>query len=113
MENKETIWDMAMEHAKKGRSHAQKKLDLSKELLMTFSNQKSLLSSKKIERFIIFITFITLTIIYIAKNLHEMDSMEFIEVIGIWLAYGGYNSFMNMKDKTINQSSEPTDPPSS
>ena len=97
---------MAMEHAKKDKKDEKKKIDFSKELLMTFSNQKSLLSSKKIERFVVFFTFLILTVIYLSLNIREMEAMQFIEVVGLWLAYGGYNSFMNIKDKKIEQSSE-------
>lgn len=103
-ENKETIWDMAVEHAKKEKKHQPKNINFSRELLMTFSNQKSLLSSKKIERFVIFVTFLVLTVVYIVKNMQEMNSMEFIEVIGLWLAYGGYNSFMNIRDRKVDSS---------
>lgn len=72
-----------------------------KEILFTFSNKNSLLSSKKIERFIVFVVFIILTILYISFHLKTMDALSFIEVVGIWLSYGGVNSFLIQKDKKI------------
>ena len=112
--NNQTIWEMAMENAKNEpkKSTKQKKVNLSKELLMTFSNQKSLISSKKVERFLVFIVFIGLTIFYVVKNIEEMHATEFIEVIGIWLAYGGYNSFMNFKDKKVEDTTPSEEEPS-
>ncbi len=113
MEKKQTIWDMAIENAsrekpkQKQTATQEKKINYKKELIMTFSNQKSLFSSKKIERFVVFITFLVLSVVFIAMNIHEMESMEFIEVIGLWLAYGGYNSFMNLRDKKGTQSASP------
>jgi len=76
-------------------------VDYWKEFIYTFSNNKSLFSSKKIERFVVFNTFLILTIIYVIKNIDTMDSMSFIEIIGVWLFYGGYNSMMNLKDRKL------------
>ncbi len=77
------------------------KIDYFKEFVYTFSNRKSLFSSKKIERFIVFNVFLVLTIIYVVKNINTLDSMSFIEIIGVWLFYGGYNSLMNLRDKKL------------
>jgi len=115
MEKKQTIWDMAMENANVEKpkqpqvASQKKKIDYKKELIMTFSNQKSLFSSKKIERFVVFFTFLILSVVFISLNIHEMESMEFIEVIGLWLAYGGYNSFMNLKDRKGSQAANTDD----
>lgn len=76
------------------------------EVIMTFSNNKSLLSSKKIERFIVFNCFLVLTIYYVFINIDEIETRSFIEIIGVWLFYGGYNSFMSLRDKKLNNSSE-------
>lgn len=113
MQKKETIYDMAMSGARKrhgARPGQEKSINYWRELVMTFSNQKSLFSSKKIERFIVFWTFLALTVYYIVKNIHEMDSLEFVEVIGLWLAYGGYNSMLNLRDRKIDVS-HPQAPP--
>jgi len=71
------------------------------EIIMTFSNTKSKLSSKKIERFIVFNVFLVITVYYIFKNVDDLDARSFIEIIGVWLFYGGYNSFMNLRDKKL------------
>jgi len=92
---RESIYEMAKRNAPK----AKEKIDYWHEIVMTFSNRKSLFSSKKIERFIVFWTFLVLTVIYLSKNIHEMDSLEFVEVIGLWLAYGGYNSLLINRTK--------------
>jgi hypothetical protein len=106
MQKKETIYDMAMGGARKSghRPSQDRKINYWREFVMTFSNQKSLFSSKKMERFVVFWTFLSLTVYYIVKNIHEMDSLEFIEVIGLWLAYGGYNSMLNLRDRKIDTS---------
>ena len=84
-----------------------KKIDYFREFVYTFSNKKSLFSSKKIERFIVFNVFLVLTIVYVVKNIHEMDSMSFIEIVGLWLFYGGYNSLMSLRDKKLSHNQEP------
>ncbi len=82
-----------------------KKIDYMKEIIMTFSTQKSLFSSKKIERFVVFHVFLTITVIYLAINIRTIDSLDFIQVCGLWLAYGGYNSMMSLKDKKVDNQS--------
>lgn len=114
MPRKQTIYDMAMTSAAKGagdRASDKKPINYWREMVMTFSNQKSLFSSKKMERFIVFWTFLALTVYYILKNIQDMDSVEFIEVIGLWLAYGGYNSMLNLRDRKIDVSHPPAPAP--
>lgn len=77
------------------------KIDYFKEILYTFSNRKSLFSSKKIERFIVFNVFLSITVYYIFRNISDIKPLEFVQVIGLWLVYGGYNSIMNYRDKKI------------
>ena len=77
-------------------------------MILTFSNKKSLLSSKKIERFIVFNVFLVLTILYVWKNIDDLESRDFIEITLVWLAYGGYNSFMNMKDRKMEKQDSET-----
>jgi hypothetical protein len=93
--SRKSIYDWAHENAPKQKE----KINYRHELIMTFSNRKSLFSSKKIERFIVFWTFLVLSVVYVIKNIHQMDSIEFIEVIGLWLAYGGYNSMLINRTK--------------
>lgn len=79
---------------------------LAKEIMLTFSNKKSLFSSKKIERFIVFIVFLILSVIYIIRKIDSLTSMELIEIIGLWLAYGGYNTYNLHKDKKLDTQNE-------
>lgn len=74
-------------------------IDYLYELIMTFSNRRSLFSSKKIERFIVFWVFLITTIIYISINIRTIESWDFVEISALWLAYGGYNSLMSLRDK--------------
>lgn len=78
-----------------------KQLNFFHEFLLTLSDKKSLFSSKKIERFVVFNVFLIITVIYIFKNLQKIEPAELIEVVGIWLAYGGYNTMMNLRDKKM------------
>ena len=71
------------------------------EFILLFSNKKSLFSSKKIERTIVFFVFLTITLIYLWRNLNGIRPLEFVEVIGLWLAYGGYNSLMGYRDRKL------------
>jgi hypothetical protein len=86
---------------KKNNEQTKKETSFTDEVILTFSNKKSLLSSKKIERFIVFNVFLVLTILYVWKNIDDLESRDFIEITLVWLAYGGYNSFMNMKDRKM------------
>jgi hypothetical protein len=79
------------------------------EVISTFSNNNSLLSSKKIERFIVFNCFLVLTFYYIFINIDEIDARSFIEIIGVWLFYGGYNSFMTLRDKKLSSQNNNSD----
>lgn len=72
-----------------------------KEFILTFSNKSSFFSSKKFERFIVFNVFIIITVIYLAFHIKTMDALSFIEVIAIWLTYGGANSVLLQRDKKI------------
>jgi hypothetical protein len=91
----------------KNNEQQKKENSFADEVILTFSNKKSLLSSKKIERFIVFNVFLVLTVLFIWKNIDTLEARDFIEITLVWLAYGGYNSFMNLKDRKMeNQSSE-------
>ena len=93
---------------KKNEQQPKKESNFTDEVILTFSNKKSLLSSKKIERFIVFNVFLVLTVLYVWKNIDTLESRDFIEITLVWLAYGGYNSFMNLKDRKMeNESSTP------
>lgn len=72
-----------------------------REFVLLFSNKKSLFSSKKIERTIVFFVFLVITLVYLWFNIRTLKALEFVEVIGLWLAYGGYNSLMGYRDKKL------------
>ena len=84
-------------------SEKREKIDYLYELIMTFSNRKSLFSSKKIERFIVFWVFLITTVVFISINIKTMEAWDFVEVLALWLAYGGYNSLMSLRDKRIDR----------
>ena len=77
---------------------------LAKELLLTFSNTKSLFSSKKIERAIAFIIVTLLTIFYVRHTFDTLTATDFIIVTGPLVLYMGYNSTLIRKDKNDEKS---------
>lgn len=83
------------------------KIDYWYEFIMTFSSKKSLFSSKKIERFIVFWVFLSLTVTYLIKNMHKLEAWDFVEITALWLMYGGYNSLMTLRGKKLRESQDP------
>ena len=69
---------------------------------MTFSTRKSLFSSKKIERFIVFWVFLILTIVYVSMNFDRLEAWDMVEITALWLGYGSYNTLMTLRDKKLN-----------
>lgn len=96
-----SIRQWAEEAREKSCTKQKQKFDFWHEMMMTFSGKKSMLSSKKIERFIVFSVFLTLTIIYLGMRMRTMEPLDFIQVIGLWLGYGGWNSFVGLREKKI------------
>ena len=41
------------------------------------------------------------------RNIEDLDSFGFIQIVGLWLAYGGYNSLMNLKDRKFEAGGTP------
>ena len=78
------------------------KIDYWQEFIMTFSTRKSLFSSKKIERFIVFWVFLILTIVYVSMNFTRLEAWDMVEITALWLTYSGYNTLMTLRDKKIN-----------
>lgn len=78
-------------------------IDWKRELVMTFSNGRSMLSSKKIERFVVFTTFLIITIVYIIMNIRTLESFDLVEILGIWFAYIGVHSFINQRDRRMDR----------
>ena len=78
------------------------------QIYATFSEQPSFLSSKKIERFIVFMCMLPISIIYIIKNIKTLDAPNFMIVVGGWLSYSAYNTIMNFKDKQLKTNTNDT-----
>ena len=70
---------------------------------MTFSTRKSLFSSKKIERFIVFWVFLILTVVYVSMNFTRLEAWDMVEITMLWLGYNSYNTLMTLRDKKINE----------
>lgn len=79
------------------------KINLGKELLLILSNKKSLFSSKKIERIVVFLTFLSLNLSYIIYNIKTIESLDLIQITGLWLAYGGWNTYQNYRDRKMDK----------
>ena len=75
-------------------------IDILKEFGLTFSNKKSLLSSKRIERFVVFSTMLAVTLFFLVKNIWkcELNATDFAIVIGLWMGYAGFNTVQIKKD---------------
>lgn len=72
------------------------------ELILTFSNKKSLFASKRIERFIVFSTMLWATVIYLHYHIKTLTSTEFMAIVIGWLGYGGFTMVQNSKDRKEN-----------
>ena len=71
------------------------------EWIRTFSNTPSLLSSKRIERFLAFTCMLVPSVYYLIKGIYnwEIDSTNLMVVVAGWLGYGGFNTVQSRKDK--------------
>ena len=72
--------------------------ELIMELIKTFSNEESFFSSKRIERCLVFLTMLTLTVVYVLKNEFKISSAELMIIVGGWLGYAGFNTVQIKKD---------------
>jgi uncharacterized membrane protein len=72
-----------------------------KELLKTFSSQKSFFSSKRLERFILFNLAIIICLTYIIYTIkHKTLSLaDILAISGTFFVYAGYNTIMVEKNK--------------
>ena len=99
-----SIYEDAISRVEKKETTIKKeKKSLYKEILLTFTTNQSKLSSKKIERAILFFVFLTITCIFIFIKIHELETLEFIEILLVWLGYAGYNTHSLIKEKKIEQ----------
>ena len=77
------------------------KINIGKEILLTLSNKKSLFSSKKLERFVVFYSFLLINLGFILYNIKTMETIHLIEITALWLAYAGYNTYQNYRDRKM------------
>lgn len=75
-------------------------LSLLYEWILTFSNKKSLLSSKRIERFLVFTAMLTLSCAFLIKAIWTctMTATDLMIVVSLWLGYAGFNTIQVKKD---------------
>lgn len=76
--------------------------NLVSEWLNTFSNKPSFLSSKRIERFLVFTVMLVSSAYFLFKNINAcgIDSTGLMIVVGGWLGYAGFNVIQGRKDST-------------
>lgn len=78
------------------------KLDwFGRELLNSFSNNPSFFSSKRIERFVLFVNAIIILDVWAWKNINKMNTADIIQVFGVQLLYAGFTMIQMSKDKKI------------
>ena len=69
--------------------------------LDTFTNKKSRYSSKRFERFAVFVSMLIATDIYLVMAIIKcsISATDLMIVCGGWLAYAGFNIVQGRKDK--------------
>jgi hypothetical protein len=74
--------------------------EIIKEWLLTFSNQPSSLSSKRLERFAVFTTMLGLTIGFTINAIFKcsISAAEIMIIVAGWLGYAGFNTIQIKKD---------------
>lgn len=77
------------------------KINIRKEILLTLSDKKSLFSSKKLERFVVFYCFLLINLGFILYNIKTIETIHLIEITALWLAYAGYNTYQNYRDRKM------------
>lgn len=105
-----TIYEMAMLEAEKVSEEKDPVISngkLKSEWFRSFSSRgTNIISTRKVERAIIFITLLTLTIIYISIKMLDLSTLEFIEILGVWLAYGGFQSHQITRERIAQKNIE-------
>jgi len=79
------------------------KTDYLKEILLTFSDKPSFFSAKRVERFAVFTSFLSITVFYIITHIQTILPTDLGVLTGIWLGYGGFNTIMAKKDEAPKQ----------
>lgn len=78
------------------------------ELIYTFSSKKSLLSSKRIERALLFISSLVMIWWYFLIHRHDLTAMEIISIITTLLVYAGFQVRNSMKEGKDEENKENT-----
>jgi len=76
------------------------------ELLLTLSHKKSLLSSKRLERFSLFASSLSMCIIYFGLHIHTITVTEMLLIVGTLLAYAGFTMVKTEKEKLPNSTTD-------
>ena len=72
---------------------------LIREWLLTFTNKPSLIASKRIERFILFMVAITLTCFYVWHRRNDISPEGLLLIVGPLFVYAGFNTIRIAKDE--------------
>lgn len=73
---------------------------LIEELINTFSNKPSFLSSKRIERFSVFTLMLLATTTWLCMGIFKcnLSATDLVLVVSVWLGYAGFNTVQIKKD---------------
>lgn len=79
-----------------------KPIEIFIEWVKTFSNTKSFLSSKRIERFFTFAIMLAASTYYLFKGVYnwEISSTDLMVIVAAWLGFAGFNVIQGRKDNT-------------
>jgi len=82
--------------------------DFLHQFLLTFSDKKSLYSSKRIERFAVFTTMLTASGMFLFKNIssEKLSAGDLMIVVVGWLGYAGFNTIQGKKNVENNSESK-------
>lgn len=79
------------------------------DLYATLSNNKSFLSSKRIERLVLFGVAVGISICYVWYNRSTIATTEIIMICTMLFGYAGFNTVMENKDKKDSKVADQTD----
>lgn len=76
-------------------------MKLIEEIIKTFSNEPSFLSSKRLERFAVFASMLLATLGFLAYHIFacKLTATDLTIIVATWLGYAGFNTLQNRKDK--------------
>ena len=69
------------------------------ELVLTLSHKKSLLSSKRLERFSLFFCSLTMCVIYFGLHIHTITVTEMLMIVAALLGYAGFTMVKTENEK--------------